>query len=175
MKKQLWAVLLLSLTCHLSQAETAADVRATEEMLDLMQMPAQLEQAVLALEERFVHSRLSHWRKVRDLSAEQEAQLSATETRASELFRTHLGWERMQPKLVQFFSNELSPAEIDQVIAFYASGQNQDLPEKIYVVIVRSSGVILEEASGIYPLLNEQMRKDLEAMGVRRPATQGAP
>lgn len=169
MKKQLLATLLLSLTCHLTQAESGADADSTQKMLELMQAPTQLEQSVLVMEERFVRSPLDSWRKVRNLTAEQEAQLNATEARLSELLRAHFSWERMQPKFVRFFSKELTSTEIDQAITFYSSEQNQDMPEKLYVVTIRSNGLILEEASRIQQLIQYEMRKDLEATGIVRP------
>src|SRR5690606_18095040 len=103
-------------------------------------------------------------------------QLNATEARLSELFRAHFSWERMQPKFVRFFSKELTSTEIDQAITFYSSEQNQDMPEKLYVVTIRSNGLILEEASRIQQLIQDEMRKDLEAAGiVRRRAERHEP
>lgn len=103
MKKYLF-VLLLSFMSHVTQAETSASEGAVVRMLELMDAQAQLQLAVQSMEERYVRSRIQHWKRVRELTAEQQAKLAASEARLSELFSAHFSWERMQPRLVRFFS-----------------------------------------------------------------------
>lgn len=168
MKKYLF-VLLLSFTSHLTQADTSAREGAVARLLDLMDAQAQLELAVQSMEERYVRSRIEHWNKVRKLTVEQQTKLAASEARLSELFRAHFSWERMQPRFIHFFATELTAGEIEQAIEFYSSDQSQPVPDKLYVVTVRSNGLLLEEALQIHPIIGEELNKDLVEIGIRQP------
>jgi hypothetical protein len=162
--KRLLVSLLLA-ACAANAAYAASDKLASEEsvrkLLEVTESRKMLE-SVWQHVESSMDMTLTQLIGEQKLTAQQQKQMTEIRTKVVAIMREELSWEFMESMMMEVYMKTFTQAEVDGMLAFYASPAGRSVITKMPVAMQHSMEIMQQRMSTMIPKL-QQMQKEMVA------------
>lgn len=155
------STLALAVAAPLQASAAEPSAASVERLLTITRSEAVLEQMYGNFEQA-MRAGMQQAVGNRRLTAQQQAILDAAPAEFAAVMREELGWARLKPLYVGIYRESFTQAEIDGMLAFYATPAGQAMIEKLPQVMNRSMQLMQVMAAPMAEKMREAMQRAVE-------------
>lgn len=156
---KLWSNLLFAtlLACGSAHAEKPT-VASVKELLVLTNSQQMLKSTEVQME-RVMKDMMKAAMKDQPVNAEQQKIMDKFRDKVMDIHRSEVTWEKLEPILVEVYSNALSQEDIDGISAFYRSPAGRSYVSKMPVVMQESMNAMQKVMTPMMEKMFEAAKK----------------
>ncbi|WP_157667497.1 DUF2059 domain-containing protein [Comamonas serinivorans] len=164
-------IVSLALACCAGIAQAAPPSSASIEQLLALTGAERLLNDLGGITDQVLRTSMQDASQGQALTAEQQAVMDRMPAKLAALLREEMAWDKVKPHYVRIYQESFDQAEIDGLIAFYASPAGQAMVQKMPTVMAKSMAFMQVQMRSIMPKLNALVQDTLdEARQAKPPA-----
>lgn len=158
--KKLFIMFALLLSCHLLAAETPKQQKV-QELLQVMDMDAMMETI-----NQQINGMMQNVARDLNVSPEEQEIFDDYYQKVNKVMLDEMSWEKMEPLVLDIYSNSFSEEEITAMLNFYKTEVGQSILKKMPLVVQESMVSSQQMLQAILPKLqrlDQEFHQNLQA------------
>jgi hypothetical protein len=170
MPKSAYALaLFVCLAGPASAAEEVPSDASLKQLLEVTQSRKLLDSSMAQLD-GVLQSSMQKALQGQEADSGQQRILDGYRGKAVGLIRQEMGWETLEPEMLDIYRKSFSQKEVDGMLAFYRTEAGKAVIDKMPLVMQYSMQLVQERIGTLAPKLNALQQETLDKLREERPA-----